>query len=72
MDAPVLKLSRGMRARGFDIHAIRPSAAPEGWRLRAAVTLNAGEQIVRLASVSRQKWQYFGRNLCADDPKFHE
>ncbi len=50
-----MKLSRALQEHGFDIRAIRPLTLPE-WtaRLRVAVTLNAGAQIVSRAPVLRQ------------------
>jgi len=46
---------RDAGGHGFDIRAIRPPTLPE-WtaRLRVAVTLNAGAQIVSRAPVLRQ------------------
>ncbi len=54
-DARAMKLSRALQEHGFDIRAIRPLTLPE-WtaRLRVAVTLNAGAQIVSRAPVLRQ------------------
>jgi 8-amino-7-oxononanoate synthase len=41
-DARALSLAAAMRAKGYDIRAIRPPTVPEGTaRLRLSLTLNA-------------------------------
>ncbi|MGO9545696.1 MAG: 8-amino-7-oxononanoate synthase [Rhodomicrobium sp.] len=47
-DTRAVDLAAAMRARGYDIRAIRPPTVPEGTaRLRIALTLNTGAGIVR-------------------------
>jgi 8-amino-7-oxononanoate synthase len=60
-DTKATALAASMRARGFDIRAIRPPTVPEGTaRLRIAVTLNTnteitGEMIAALAQELRRR-----------------
>lgn len=52
-DARATALSQAMRARGFDIRAIRPPTVPEGTaRLRLALTLNVDKATVTQMAVA--------------------
>jgi 8-amino-7-oxononanoate synthase len=47
-DITALALADELKARGFDIRAIRPPTVPEGTaRLRLTITLNASEDDIR-------------------------
>ena len=46
-DSPAVALASAMKARGYDVRAIRPPTVPEGTaRLRLTVTLNTDETVV--------------------------
>lgn len=58
-DRRALMLARALRARGFDVRAVRPPSVPEGTaRLRISITLNVDERaICGLFEALAEEWR---------------
>jgi 8-amino-7-oxononanoate synthase len=66
-DTSAVQLADAMRARGFDIRAIRPPTVPEGTsRLRLTLTLNTSEaETSALIDALAETWTAQGRPACS-------